>query len=93
MTLKEETAASLEERMKRGGYPTVDDLVQAALQALDELEGEELDEETLDSIDRADEQIARGEYRDWEDVKAELRAKYIPAERKRGPRKNTRRNQ
>ncbi len=37
----------------------------------------ELDEETLNAIDEAEDQIDRGEYRDWKEVSAELRAKYL----------------
>lgn len=45
--------------------------------SLDECQSKALDEEILAAIDRAEEQIARGEYRDWEEVKSELRAKYL----------------
>ena len=45
---------------------------------LDQVEPEELDEKTLAAIDRAEAQIERGEFRDWEDVKAELRDRKQP---------------
>lgn len=77
LTISPETQKLIEERMKNGTYPSVDDLVYAALTALTELENLPLDDETLAAIDRAEEQIARGEYRDWDDVKAELRSKYL----------------
>jgi Arc/MetJ-type ribon-helix-helix transcriptional regulator len=48
--------------MQRDGYPTADDLVRAALELLDQRE--ELDVETLATIDRSEQQVRRGEYRD-----------------------------
>jgi len=77
LTIGQETQQRIEQRMKKGGYPTIDELVHAALTALDELEAEPLDGPTLDAIDRAEAQIARGEHRDWQDVKSELQAKYF----------------
>ena len=77
MTLSVETQRLIQERMKKGGYPTVDHLVQAAIGALDEFDAQPLDEAALDAIDRAESQIERGEDRDWEGVKAELRRKFL----------------
>lgn len=75
ISLTPETQKLIEDRMKRDGYPTADDLVRAALELLDQ--NVELDEETLTAIERGEEQIARGEYREWADVEAELRKKYL----------------
>jgi Arc/MetJ-type ribon-helix-helix transcriptional regulator len=75
IALSPETLKLIEERMQRDGYPTPDDLVRAALSSLDQ--NEDLDEETLAAIDRAEEQIERGEFRDWKEVSAELRQKYL----------------
>jgi Arc/MetJ-type ribon-helix-helix transcriptional regulator len=80
ISLSAETQKLLEERMKRGGYATPDDLVRIALETLDQVEGEayeDLDADTRDAIERAEGQADRGEGRPWEDVKAELRAKYL----------------
>jgi Arc/MetJ-type ribon-helix-helix transcriptional regulator len=78
LTLSAETQKLIEERMTRGGYSSPDELVRDALNLLDHVEDEEqLDEETLAAIDQAEEEIDRGECRDWEEVKAELRAKYL----------------
>jgi Arc/MetJ-type ribon-helix-helix transcriptional regulator len=80
ITLTPETQKLLEDRMKKGGYATPDALVRAALQTLDEVEGdayEDLDQDTRDAIERAEAQSARGEGRPWEDVKAELRARFL----------------
>jgi len=75
ISLTAETQKLIEDRMKRDGYPTPDDVVRAAMELLDQ--PAELDAETLAAIDRAEEQIERGEYRDWAEVSAELRRKYL----------------
>ncbi|HSU66910.1 MAG TPA: hypothetical protein VLJ39_08570 [Tepidisphaeraceae bacterium] len=77
MVLSSQTQKLLEDRMQRGGYPSLDALLHAALVALDEIESEPLDEETLAVLEQREAEIERGEYRDWEEVKAELRAKYL----------------
>jgi Arc/MetJ-type ribon-helix-helix transcriptional regulator len=74
IALSPETRKLIEERVLRDGYENADALIRAALDTLDQQP--ELDDETLNAIDRADEQIERGEYRDWEEVAAELRRKY-----------------
>jgi Arc/MetJ-type ribon-helix-helix transcriptional regulator len=76
LSLNAETQRLIEERMQRGGYASPDELVREALNVLDRVAEQGLDEETLDAIDESDEQIERGEYRDWDEVKAELSAKY-----------------
>lgn len=76
-SLSPETQKLIEERMRLGGYSSPDDLVRDAIDVLAQVGGEELDEETLASIRRGEEQVQRGEYRDWEQVKAEIRSKYL----------------
>jgi len=49
--------------------------VRAALEALNELGG--LDEQTLDAIDRAEEQIERGEVHDLKDVRQRILDKFV----------------
>jgi antitoxin ParD1/3/4 len=75
ISLSSETQKLIEERMQRDGYPSADDVIRAALDLLDQRET--LDDETLNAIDRAEEQIERGDYRDWKEVSAELRKKYL----------------
>jgi Arc/MetJ-type ribon-helix-helix transcriptional regulator len=78
--LNPETQRLIEEHMKRGGYATADDVVRVALQTLDQIENdpiESLDPDTLAAIERAEAQSARGEGRPWEEVRAELQAKYL----------------
>lgn len=76
-SLSAETQRMIEERMLQGGYATPDDLVREALEFLDQAEVEELDEETLDAIDEAEEGVERGEFQPWDEVEKELRAKYL----------------
>jgi hypothetical protein len=77
ISLRPETQKLIEERMTRDGYPTPDDVVLAALESLDERGGEELDPETLAALDRADLEIQQGRVRDFKEVAAELRKKYL----------------
>jgi Arc/MetJ-type ribon-helix-helix transcriptional regulator len=78
--LSPETQKLLEERMRKGGHPTADDALRVALQTLDDVEGaalEDLDEETRAAIERAEEQADRGEGCPWEEVREELRERYL----------------
>jgi Arc/MetJ-type ribon-helix-helix transcriptional regulator len=80
IVLTPETQRLIEERMKRDGYATADDVVRIALQTLDQADGdtlESLDPDTLAAIERAEAQSARGEGRPWEEVRKELQAKYL----------------
>lgn len=80
VTLSPETQKLLEDRMNRGGYASPDAVVRSALEALDQVEGEaleDLDGATIAAIERAEAQSARGEGRPWDQVKAELRAKHL----------------
>jgi Arc/MetJ-type ribon-helix-helix transcriptional regulator len=76
IALSQETQKLIEDRMRRDGYSSADDLVRAALEVLDQ--PETLDSETLEAIDRAEGQIERGEFRHWKEVSVELRKKYLP---------------
>ena len=80
ISLSRKTQKLLEKRLKRGGYATPDDVLRAALQTLDQIEAEpfeELDSATRTAIRRAEAQSARGEGRPWQQVKSELRSKYL----------------
>ncbi len=77
IALSPETQKLLEEKLKNGGYRSADDVVHAALEALDELEAHGLDEETLDVIDRAEDQIERGEVHDWKNVREQVRTRFL----------------
>lgn len=77
ITLSAETQKLLDEKLRSGAYRTADDVVHAALEALSELESADLDEETLDAIDRAEDQIDRGEVHDWKDVREQVRSRFL----------------
>jgi len=77
ISISRETQKLLEERMQQGGYQSADDVVHAALEALNEMEMGPLDEKTQDAIDRAEDQIERGEFRDLDEVKDQIRAEFI----------------
>ena len=77
ITLSPETQRLVEDKLQSGVYHTADEVVVAALQALNEVEGLELDEGTLDGIDRAEDQIERGEVYDWGAVREQVRDEFL----------------
>jgi putative addiction module CopG family antidote len=74
IALSPETQKLLEEKLQTGVYRSADDVVHAALEALDQLTG--IDEPTLNAIDRAEDQIEHGEVRDWKDVREQIRSEF-----------------
>ena len=70
------TQKLLEEQLKSGKYGSASEVVHAALSALEELEAYTLDQETLDAIDPAEDQIEQGNVHDWKDVKARISDKF-----------------
>ena len=74
ITLSAETQRLLEGLLKKRNFSSAEEVVHAALQALDELD--ELDDETLDAIDQAEDEIERGECVDWDDVREDIRAEF-----------------
>lgn len=77
IALSPQTQRLLEEKLNSGGSRSADDVVRAGLEALNEIEAHGLDPETLDAIDRAEDQIERGELHDWKDVREQVRAKFL----------------
>jgi putative addiction module CopG family antidote len=80
LSLDPEVWKFIEERVRAGQYATAEDVVREAIARLrsdEELAAEELDDETLAALAESDAQYERGEVRDWKDVSAELRAKYL----------------
>ena len=75
--LSPETVKLVEEKLKTGEYASADELVHDALEALNERDAYELDEATLDAIDRAEDQIERGEVYDWNDIRDQVRAELL----------------
>ena len=77
LPLSPETQRLIEERMERHGFATADDVVRAALDALDGQWSGDLDEETLAALREGERQLDAGEGRPWEQVREELRAKFL----------------
>ena len=77
ISLNSDSQKLIEQYLKTGAYRSVDDVVNAALKALDELESRGLDAQTLADIDRAEDQIDRGEVHDWNAVREQVRAGFI----------------
>jgi len=77
LTLGPETQRLVEEKLKEGIYHSADEVVQAAMSALNELETGGLDEETQAAIDEAEAAIERGEVHNWDDVKEQVRAMFV----------------
>ena len=67
------------QQVQIGHFSSPADVVEAALQLLrsNAANEDELDDETLLAIQKSDEQIARGQGRPWEEVREELKAKYL----------------
>lgn len=76
IALKPETQRLLEDKLRDGSYQSADDVIHAALEALDQVAATGLDDATLDAIDRAEDQIDRGQLHDWSAVRAQVRAKF-----------------
>jgi Arc/MetJ-type ribon-helix-helix transcriptional regulator len=80
VSLSPQTEKLLQEQMKNSGFSDPDDLLRIALQTLDQVRGEDydnLDAQTRAAIEEAEEQYQRGEGRPWEEVREELRARFI----------------
>ena len=71
ITLAPETEQLIEQKLQECGYQSVDELIRNALHNMNALHSG-LDEQTLDAIDEAEDQIERGEVFEWEDVKKHL---------------------
>ncbi|HEY7119199.1 MAG TPA: hypothetical protein VH475_21600 [Tepidisphaeraceae bacterium] len=80
IVLSTETQKLIEQRMKETGVDTADELVRVALQTLDQVQGddfEDLDPATQAALEEGLAQAARGEGWSWEEVREELRARFI----------------
>ena len=76
ISLRPEVQRFVDEQVSSGRFVSADEVLEEALIRMMATDGE-LDEETLDAIDESEEQIERGQYRDWKQVSAELRRKYL----------------
>ena len=65
MTLSPETYALIEGRMKAGGYRSPDDVVRAALDILNVVEEDELDDGEIEALRTSITQMRNGDVVDW----------------------------
>ena len=72
IVLSSETQKLLDRKLESGEYGSADEVLHAALKALDWASGGLLDEAALDALDRADAQIERGEEHAWKDVRQQV---------------------
>jgi len=80
INLGTETQRLLEEQMRKHGQVSPEDIVRLALEKLDQEEGpcfEDLDAETQAAIEEGLAQADRGEGRPWEEVKEQLRSRFM----------------
>src|SRR5438477_10337534 len=74
---KPEFAKFIDEQVKAGRFRSPEEVLEEALSRMMCEEDLELDEETIAAIEEGEAQLDRGEGRPWEEVRAELRAKYL----------------
>jgi Arc/MetJ-type ribon-helix-helix transcriptional regulator len=72
LTLSQDVERQVEERVRLGEFATPDDVVRAAMSALRLVEESGLDDQTLDAIDEAEDDIARGDVQDWAAIRRKL---------------------
>lgn len=80
VSLSAETQRLIEQRMKETGVGTPDELVRLALQTLEQTRGEDfddLDPATRSAVEEGLSEADRGETRPWDEVREELRARFI----------------
>lgn len=75
--ISSETQKLLEERMKEGDYASADEVIRAALEALEGEDIEDLDPETQAAIERAEAEADRGEGIPLDEAFAQLRQKHF----------------
>jgi predicted transcriptional regulator len=72
LRLNDETRRRIDEYMRRNGFASAEDTVLAALDALDRTTEDELDDATLDAIERGLTQADAGQSRPWSEIRANL---------------------
>jgi putative addiction module CopG family antidote len=78
VTLKPELQRFVDEQVEAGRFTTPAEVLEAALLRLmrDPLD-DELDAADVAAIEQSEQEIARGEDMDWDEVSARLRQKYL----------------
>jgi Arc/MetJ-type ribon-helix-helix transcriptional regulator len=74
---KPELEKFIDDQVKAGYFPSADAAVEAAIEQMRlDSESDEIDDETAAAINRAEEEIDRGEWVDFEQFAAEMRKKF-----------------
>jgi antitoxin ParD1/3/4 len=73
--LKADAQKFVEEQVKSGRFRTADEVLEAAVQQMIDQSEDELDEETIQAINRAEAQLDRGEGIDFDKFAADMRRK------------------
>ena len=76
ITVSPEVARLIEEQIRAGSFASPEEVVEAGVIRL-MLDEDELTEEDQAAIRESEEQLTRGEVRDWAEVAPELRRKYL----------------
>ncbi len=71
-----ELAKFIDEQVKSGLYPTPDAAIEAAVERMMDASNDELDDDTIDAINRAEEQLDRGEGIEFQEFAAKMRQKF-----------------
>ena len=77
MSISPDLEQFVADQVKAGNYPSREAVIEAALADLRSTMEAPLAPEVLAAIDESEDQIERGEYREWREVSAELRKKYL----------------
>jgi Arc/MetJ-type ribon-helix-helix transcriptional regulator len=77
LSLNADVQRFIEEKVRAGQFATPEDVVHTAIARLQSDEAIELDDDELAAIEEGLAQADRGEGRPWEQVREELRAKYL----------------
>lgn len=77
VTLSPELEKFVQEQVKAGRFSSAAEVLEAGLARLMIEPHDELDAEDLSAIEESEQQIARGEDLDWNEVGARLRRKYL----------------
>jgi Arc/MetJ-type ribon-helix-helix transcriptional regulator len=74
---KPELQQFVDDQVKSGHFASPEAVVEAAVELMRFSSEYELDQDDLAAIEEGDAQLERGEGRPWEELRAELKAKYL----------------
>ncbi len=77
ISLSAETQKLLAEKLQSGEFSSADEVVHAALEALNTLQSHSLDPATLDAIHRAEAQIEHTRVHNWKNVREQVHDRFL----------------